>query len=65
MFNMVYWLFAFLRMGTGGLTAQAYGRGDKTEVLRALCRSLGVALGAGLLLIALQGVLTDAGFGIT
>ena len=61
-FNMVYWLFAFLRMGTGGLTAQAYGRGDKTEVLRALCRSLGVALGAGLLLIALQGVLTDVAF---
>ncbi len=61
-FNMVYWLFAFLRMGTGGLTAQAYGRGDETEVLRALCRSLGVALGAGLLLIALQGVLTDFAF---
>ena len=25
LFNMIYWLFGFLRMGTGGLTAQAYG----------------------------------------
>ena len=25
-FNVVYWLFGFLRMGTSGLTAQAYGR---------------------------------------
>ena len=28
LFNMIYWLFVFLRMGTGGLTAQAYGRHD-------------------------------------
>ena len=25
LFNMIYWIFGFLRMGTGGLTAQAYG----------------------------------------
>ena len=28
MFNMLYWLFNFLRMGTSGLTAQAYGADD-------------------------------------
>lgn len=25
-FNLVYWIFGFLRMGTSGLTAQAYGK---------------------------------------
>ena len=30
-FNIMYWLFAFLRMGTGGMTAQAYGRKDFGE----------------------------------
>ena len=29
MFNLIYWNFGFLRMGTSGLTAQAYGRADK------------------------------------
>src|SRR5574344_438438 len=24
-FNIIYWLFAFLRFGTGGMTAQSYG----------------------------------------
>lgn len=28
-FNMLYWLFGFLRMGSSGLTAQAFGAGDK------------------------------------
>ncbi|MEX0928492.1 MAG: MATE family efflux transporter [Balneolales bacterium] len=26
-FNFIYWGFGFLRMGTTGLTAQAYGQG--------------------------------------
>lgn len=32
-FNVVYWLFGFLRMGTSGLTAQAYGRETRGESL--------------------------------
>ena len=28
MFNFIYWNFTFLRMGTSGMTAQAYGRHD-------------------------------------
>ena len=31
LFSMVYWLFGFLRMGTGGFTAQAYGAGRHDE----------------------------------
>lgn len=53
-FNMAYWLFGFLRMGTGGLTAQAYGRGADTETQRVLFRSLALALGVGLALVVLQ-----------
>lgn len=53
-FNVMYWLFNFLRMGTGGMTSQAFGRRDFTESIRLLARSLGVALAVALLLILLQ-----------
>ncbi len=53
-FNMAYWLFGFLRMGTGGLTAQAYGSGAKAEPLRVLLRSLSLAGAVSLVLIVLQ-----------
>lgn len=53
-FNLVYWLFGFLRMGSSGLTAQALGRRDLTEVMRLLIRALAVALGIALLLIVCQ-----------
>ena len=29
--DVIFWAFAFLRMGTIGLTAQALGRADDTE----------------------------------
>ena len=53
-FNLIYWNFGFLRMGTSGLTAQAYGAGDREECLRILVRGLTIALAIALLLIALQ-----------
>ncbi|MCM1028332.1 MAG: MATE family efflux transporter [Alloprevotella sp.] len=46
-FTMMYWLFAFLRMGTGGITAQASGAGDRHAVDLALSRSLLLALTVG------------------
>lgn len=54
LFNMIYWLFGFLRMGTGGLTAQAYGRHDLQEVTRILLRSLSISLLLALALLLLQ-----------
>lgn len=54
LFNMIYWLFGFLRMGTGGLTAQAYGRHDLQEVTRILLRSLSISLLLSLALLLLQ-----------
>jgi MATE family multidrug resistance protein len=53
-FNLVYWLFGFLRMGSSGLTAQAWGRRDLTELTRILVRSVMVALSIALSLIVLQ-----------
>jgi MATE family multidrug resistance protein len=53
-FNLVYWLFGFLRMGSSGLTAQAWGRRDLAELTRILVRSVMVALSIALSLIVLQ-----------
>ena len=49
-FNLVYWVFGFLRMGTSGLTAQAWGRHDRVEVMRLLARSALVSLAVALLM---------------
>lgn len=54
MFSAVYWLFGFLRMGTTGLTAQAFGRGMLTEVEAIFYRALTIALLLGTLIIVLQ-----------
>lgn len=53
-FNVMYWLFGFLRMGTSGLTSQALGRRDLGGVMNILARSLVVALGVAAVLIVLQ-----------
>ena len=53
-FNLIYWNFGFLRMGTSGMTAQAYGADDKAEYLNVLVRGIVIALSAALLLIVLQ-----------
>lgn len=54
LFSMIYWIFGFLRMGTGGLTSQAYGRHDLPEVTRLLMRSLSISLLLAFLLLVLQ-----------
>lgn len=41
LFNIIYWIFGFLRMGTSGMTSQAYGKRDLDEVTRLLLRSVG------------------------
>lgn len=54
LFNMIYWIFGFLRMGTGGLTSQAYGRQDYGEITSLLLRSLSISLLLALSLLILQ-----------
>ena len=53
-FSLIYLIFAFLRMGTSGMTAQALGRRDLTEVTKILVRSAAIAVGIAALLIVLQ-----------
>ena len=60
-----YWVFGFLRMGTVGLTAQADGQGDAGEVAALLTRALLIGLGAGVVIIALQGALFWAAFRVS
>ena len=54
LFDLLYWNFAFLRVGTGGLTAQAFGRGDRRECARILMRALLLALGCAALILLIQ-----------
>jgi len=53
-FNFIYWSLGFLRMGTSGFTAQAFGRGDKAETILIFSRAAFIAVAISLVLIALQ-----------
>ena len=62
LFDLLYWNFGFLRVGTGGLAAQAYGRGDRRECARIFSRAAGIALACALVLIAIQWIFIKAAF---
>ena len=53
-FNFLYWNFGFLRMGTTGLTAQAYGRRDSEAMASHLFRALLLGFGLAVVLILLR-----------
>ena len=53
-FNMVYWIFNFLRFGTSGLTAQAFGRNDIAGIRKVFKMSILVALVCGVSVFILQ-----------
>ena len=50
----IYWVFAFLRMGTTGLVAQARGAGEVAETGALLMRGVMIGAAAGGLFIAGQ-----------
>lgn len=54
LFNIIYWIFGFLRMGTSGMTSQAYGQHDLNEITRLLLRSVGVGFLIAFCLLILQ-----------
>lgn len=56
MLNMVFWLFGFLRMGTTGLTAHAFGAQNDADVRMVLTRAGIIALFAGIVIVALSPV---------
>ena len=53
-FNFIYWNCSFVRMGTSGLTAQAFGAGNFHECTNMLVRGILVAAILGLLVICFQ-----------
>ncbi|MCW5725128.1 MAG: MATE family efflux transporter [Maricaulaceae bacterium] len=63
-FNIFYWSFYFLRMGTTGLAAQADGAEDRVELQRVLIRAVALAAILGLLVFALRDVIAAGGFAI-
>lgn len=62
LFNIIYWIFGFLRMGTSGMTSQALGQRNLDEVTRLLLRSVGVGLLIALCLMLLQYPIQKAAF---
>ena len=63
-FNFVFWGFGFLRMGTTGLTAQALGAADATEIRASLGRAVLLAILVGAGLIALQWPIGESAFAL-
>lgn len=53
-FNFIYWNFGFLRMGTTGVTAQAYGSENKGLIHSTLLRSLTIGFVIAMALMLLQ-----------
>lgn len=50
----MFWMFAFLRMGTTSLTGRAFGASDTAEVVGQLARNTAIGLALGGLIIAFQ-----------
>lgn len=63
-FSFIFWGFGFLRLSTGGLSAQALGAGDRTELVAVLVRSLMIGLAAGVGLVILSPLIRDAAFNL-
>lgn len=53
-FNFIYWNCSFIRMGTSGLTAQAFGAGNFRECTNMLARALTVAVVMGVVMVLIQ-----------
>lgn len=58
-FNLLYWIFSFLRFSTGGLAAQAFGRKDLSAIIYLLFRGILIAIFFGSLLIAVSPIYTN------
>lgn len=62
LFDLLYWNMGFLRVGTGGMVAQAYGRRDFKEAMNVYALGMATALGFALLFIAIQKLYVEVAF---
>lgn len=53
-FDLLYWNFEFLRTGTGGFTAQAFGRGDMKDSSHIITRGVFLAVVSALAILLIQ-----------
>ena len=53
-FNFIYWNCSFIRMGTSGITAQAFGAGDNRTTTLMLARAVLVAIVLGVIMLIFQ-----------
>lgn len=63
-FNLLFWAFAFLRMGTTGLVAQAYGEGGSKNTWQTISHSLILSLGIGLFIVLFKDPIGNFIFGL-
>lgn len=61
-FSFLYWMFTFLRMGTSGITAQAYGERNLKKTYRIGLRASVVAVFFSVVLIGLQELISFVSF---
>jgi MATE family multidrug resistance protein len=64
LFSILYWTFGFMRMGTTGLAAQAWGRRDEFAQIALLLRSVLLATAIGLALILVHQPLISLGLSL-
>ena len=62
LFDLLYWNMGFLRVGTGGMTAQAFGRGDTKAAAGIFSQGIATALAVSLLILALQWLFVEGMF---
>lgn len=62
LFDLLYWNFGFLRVGTAGLTAQAYGKRNFSEAIKTFSQSICTSVFIGVVLIAIQYLFLNLSF---
>ena len=61
LFNLIFWVFGFLRMGTTGVVAQHFGANQPSSVVLTVGRGVLLAVLIGTLILLMQGPLINAG----
>lgn len=54
LFDLLYWNFGFLRIGTSGLTAQAFGQANPTKQVSIFAQTMSIAAVSALFVLAIQ-----------
>ena len=54
LFDLLYWNFGFLRIGTSGLTAQAFGQANPSKQVSIFAQTMSIAAVSALFVLAIQ-----------